>query len=552
MNNDLPKPNCRNEQFLNAIAKGDTTDLPVPKSRNEKFLDFIARNGGTGEGLTQEQKDKLNSIPGIKTELETKMPKNAILSMSNLGQDIKEAITGGSVAVVGRDSILTENIRDNQVTGEKLNVAYSKHFKSLSYDTTNINYIDIPVLFNNVNGVEIVSNTPFDKAKKYYIVIKYSSNGFFNMAMKVRSRGLKTTSNFTFSGNKSNKSLIYWECDFSNFDRDELNIALAKLSTDYTVTIHSIDMFAKDEIKDVNKLLKTIASYEIRSKNYYYIDTKEDLKILCIGDSLINSGGNMASGIRELTNYNEVYDFGNGGENVPTTIGRFGVFPYYAEPFTLPATTTPVKVVLKSSFNDIAINPVGNTLKNVYIGGVHGDILNVNDARTEFTFTRKKAGEEIVFDRKQTIITDAMKRYNETFFPIISIGTNQGYTTSNPQEYLDIVDAFTRKCSNGKALILGFYIQGNTQISVMQETEKLMKRTYGNMFFNMREYFVNYGLKDCGLTPTEQDLQYMAQGKVPPQLLSDNTHYNDKAKEQLNKRICERLEEIGILKYRTE
>lgn len=70
MSNDLPKPNSRNEKFLNAIATGDSTDLPAPKSRNEKFLDFIARNGGTGEGLTQDQKDKLNSIDEVKTELD--------------------------------------------------------------------------------------------------------------------------------------------------------------------------------------------------------------------------------------------------------------------------------------------------------------------------------------------------------------------------------------------------------------------------------------------------------------------------------------------------
>lgn len=70
MSNDLPKPNCRNEQFLNAIAKGDPTGLPVPKSRTEKFLAFIAENG-TRESLTQDQKDKLNSIDKVKTELET-------------------------------------------------------------------------------------------------------------------------------------------------------------------------------------------------------------------------------------------------------------------------------------------------------------------------------------------------------------------------------------------------------------------------------------------------------------------------------------------------
>lgn len=51
----------------------------------------------------------------------TKLDRNSILSMSNMGQDVKEAMTGGSVAVVGRDSILSENIVDGQVTYSKTN-----------------------------------------------------------------------------------------------------------------------------------------------------------------------------------------------------------------------------------------------------------------------------------------------------------------------------------------------------------------------------------------------------------------------------------------------
>ena len=50
----------------------------------------------------------------------TKANKDSIFSMSNMGQDVKEAMTGGSVAVVGKNAILTENIVDGQVTMDKL------------------------------------------------------------------------------------------------------------------------------------------------------------------------------------------------------------------------------------------------------------------------------------------------------------------------------------------------------------------------------------------------------------------------------------------------
>lgn len=43
-----------------------------------------------------------------------------VWGMANMGQDVKEAMTGGSVAVVGKDSVLAENIVNGQVTANKI------------------------------------------------------------------------------------------------------------------------------------------------------------------------------------------------------------------------------------------------------------------------------------------------------------------------------------------------------------------------------------------------------------------------------------------------
>lgn len=50
----------------------------------------------------------------------TKADKNQVFSMVNMGQDVKEAMTGGSVAVVGDNTILENNIVDGQITQRKL------------------------------------------------------------------------------------------------------------------------------------------------------------------------------------------------------------------------------------------------------------------------------------------------------------------------------------------------------------------------------------------------------------------------------------------------
>ena len=46
---------------------------------------------------------------------------NKVWSMANMGQDVKEALTGGSVAVVGENAVLTENVVSKQITKEKTN-----------------------------------------------------------------------------------------------------------------------------------------------------------------------------------------------------------------------------------------------------------------------------------------------------------------------------------------------------------------------------------------------------------------------------------------------
>lgn len=84
----------------------------------------------------------------LDTITQQKLDKNAILSMSNMGQDVKEAMTGGSVAVVGKDTILAENIVDRQVTPNKTSFYYRESNNLYDISTLNKNYC------NNVETIE--------------------------------------------------------------------------------------------------------------------------------------------------------------------------------------------------------------------------------------------------------------------------------------------------------------------------------------------------------------------------------------------------------------
>lgn len=61
-----------------------------------------------------------NDIIKVNEQLDTKANKNEIFTMANMGQDVKEAMTGGSVAVVGKNTVLSENIVDKQINQYKV------------------------------------------------------------------------------------------------------------------------------------------------------------------------------------------------------------------------------------------------------------------------------------------------------------------------------------------------------------------------------------------------------------------------------------------------
>ena len=94
---------------------------------------YIKKTWGDGDPITDAALNKMeagidgvnkkvaNNSSQIKEKANFDYVNNKVFTMANMGQDIKEAMTGGSVAVVGIDSILTENIVDKQVVPSKTN-----------------------------------------------------------------------------------------------------------------------------------------------------------------------------------------------------------------------------------------------------------------------------------------------------------------------------------------------------------------------------------------------------------------------------------------------
>ena len=100
----------------NIINKNDTQDDLIKELR-ELYIKF--NEEGIDENIVKEKvnfflenSNKIENINKLLSIIENKkLDKTSIITMGNIGQDIREAMTGGSVAVVGKNSVGNENVK---------------------------------------------------------------------------------------------------------------------------------------------------------------------------------------------------------------------------------------------------------------------------------------------------------------------------------------------------------------------------------------------------------------------------------------------------------
>ncbi len=73
----------------------------------------------------------------------------------------------------------------------------------------------------------------------------------------------------------------------------------------------------------------------------------------------------------------------------------------------------------------------------------------------------------------------------------------------------------------------GYYNTDGSYIGIGDTSwEAALRLAYGDHFFNTRTYMIEYGLSDCGLDATTDDLWYFKCGKISRQFRYDWTHFN--------------------------
>lgn len=122
-------------------------------SQVEEWNGYFEETSGK---IEEKYTERLNNVDSQLEHIDNKkLDKSGIVTMANMGQDVKEAMTGGSVAVVDVDTILECNIVDNQVTHRKLGNDVLK-FQDVNLITnTRMGY------FVNWNDGQLVENAEY-------------------------------------------------------------------------------------------------------------------------------------------------------------------------------------------------------------------------------------------------------------------------------------------------------------------------------------------------------------------------------------------------------
>lgn len=140
---------------LEVIASVNSEDAVVSTNEFSALTKALATVQNIDNRFSNHQTQLDNKVgkDELKSGLDLKRNKSTLLNMPDMGQDVKVAMTGGSVAVVGKNAILTENIVRGQVT------PFTTNFFN------NVNIIDIAtvevvagIYVNNPPGNNIIAS----------------------------------------------------------------------------------------------------------------------------------------------------------------------------------------------------------------------------------------------------------------------------------------------------------------------------------------------------------------------------------------------------------
>ena len=207
-------------------------------------------------------------------------------------------------------------------------------------------------------------------------------------------------------------------------------------------------------------------------------------------------------------------NYGVGGESSYTILARMGVITPI-----IPAN------VDCSSFELKDIN--GNKIEPLIQGEGGVNPIHIDNDDTDYILSRNSDGTYGIKDKNDTILSVAnyprfirmASASKQGDITVIFIGQNGARGTI----LLNQLRQAVHKIKNEKFIIIGL-TTGTTESR--KELNDKMYDEFGNKFFDAGYYLSKFGMSIMNMTPNEEDIQSINQGRIPPSLLVDGVHMN--------------------------
>ena len=296
--------------------------------------------------------------------------------------------------------------------------------------------------------------------------------------------------------------------------------------------------------------------------------------VACWGDSLtegqgstdFRNGGTYAypGVLKTLTGF-DVYNMGSSGETAMSIAAREGAINVLLEnDITIPADCTPVRIEFKGYNADGSyagtVTPRNSKDWNpCIINGIEGKLsfkvnTNVNPRVLEWAeFTRSAPGESVTAAKgSQLLMPNNFNVTKNADINIIFIGTNGVWNADNTSgdDYADdlviLINKMLAKTKNpDKYIVIGLTTGNGSRYA---KTDATLKAAYGKHLILPKERLATEQvLTDNNITPTEQDMADIAEGRVPAslRLASGDVHFNDIGYAELAKLVYAKMLDLG-------
>lgn len=260
----------------------------------------------------------------------------------------------------------------------------------------------------------------------------------------------------------------------------------------------------------------------------------------------------------------KIINCGVGGENSLTIAARQGSIPMFLNE----------EVVFESGVDEVSIenDNLRSTWDSTVVAPLHqsrwkeGSPARINpcyvddkemflicqrvecEDSTIFRYSLKrttKLQDRHVVKKGSLLLTEASKNLRNQYLNIFFVGQNGGFR--NTSEYISQLKCMIEYGKTKQYIVVSFHKPNNSVkgIREMKAMEDSLALTFGNHYINLRDYMVTRGLKDASLNATAEDMDSIKQGTVPPQLMTDGTHFNVYGCKLIAGLIADKMRELG-------